>query len=329
MTAAGTGAGTEPQVRTPATVVIAQRVCSGREGEFRQWQDDVNRTAASFAGFLGSEVLPPADGQEEWTVVYRFESTSMLEAWLESPERRSLLERGSELFDDPASQKIIVAQPAQTGVAVVVSHPVSPENEEEFLAWQERMTDAERAYPGFLGSEVFRPVPGIQEDWTIVYRFDTSEHLDRWLDSSERQQLLAEGDKFGGFDLHRISNPFGSWFSFGDDAPGADQPPSWKTALSVLVGLYPTVGLLTLAISELWPSGELWESLLLGNVLSVGLLTWLVMPIVTRGLRFWLAPTPGSASRRVDVLGAGVSIAFLTAAAAVFWLVTTVIWTLP
>ena len=37
----------------------------------------------------------------------------------------------------------------------------------------------------------------------------------------------------------------------------AGVPGDWKTALSVLVGLYPTVVLLTLAISHIWPGAPL------------------------------------------------------------------------
>ena len=90
----------------------------------------------------------------------------------------------------------------------------------------------------------------------------------------------------------------------------------------MLVGLYPTVVLLTLAISALWPTGPLWASLLVGNVASVALLTWVVMPGVTRALGPWLTPRPDAAQPRTDALGAVASLAFLTAAAVVFWLVT-------
>lgn len=211
-------------------------------------------------------------------------------------------------------------------LTVVVSHPVRLEHEPEFLAWQERMNAAQRAQPGFRGSRLYHPVPGVQESWTTVFSFDTAEHLDGWLDSPERAALLAAGRHFQDFDLRRLVTPFGSWFSFEDGGPDS-APPSWKTALSVLVGLYPTVVLLTLGIKAVWPDAPLWSSLLLGTVLSVSLLTWVVMPIVTRALGFWLAPA--AAGERLNVLGGFVSIAFLTAAATLFWLVTRVIWTLP
>jgi uncharacterized protein len=94
------------------------------------------------------------------------------------------------------------------------------------------------------------------------------------------------------------------------------------------VGLYPIAVILTLAIAEIWPDAPIWEALLLSNVISVSLLTWVVMPLVNRSLRFWLAPD-GPSSRRADAIGVIVSLAFLAFAALVFALVTTVIWSLP
>ncbi len=312
----------------PATVVVSQRVKSGRTADFRQWQDGINRAVASFPGFLGTEVVGPGDDSGEWTVIYRFDSKPHLEAWLGSSQRNAILERGAGLFDGSASEQVVIGALEEGLVTVVVSHPVDPAREHEFLAWQLRVTDAERSFPGFRGSELFPPVPGVQDEWTAMFRYDTEEHLNDWLRSSQRKALLDEGKHFQDFELHRIPSAFGSWFAFAGDAD-ADAPAQWKTALSVLVGLYPTVVLLTLGISELWKHGKLWQTLLVGNILSVSLLTWVVMPIVTRALRFWLAPDPGRRSRRLDAIGALVSIAFLTLAALTFWLVTTQIWTLP
>jgi uncharacterized protein len=316
------------QDRSPATVVIAQRMKQGREGDVRRWQQDVNRAVAEFAGYLGNDVAPSAEAGE-WTVVYRFDSKPHLESWLTSEQRGELLGRGAGLFDGPASQNVLVREDESDEVTVVVSHPVSPSDEDAFLAWQDRVTDAERGFDGFRGAELFRPVTGMQEEWTALYRFDSDEHLDAWLDSAERQRLLDEGQRFKNFSLKRISAPFGSWFAPPGGDEGAAGPPDWKTAFSVLVGLYPTVVLLTLAISEIWKKAELWESLLIGNILSVSLLTWVVMPVVTRALRFWLEPQGGHADVRLNVKGTFACVVFLTFAAFVFWLCTTQIWHLP
>ncbi len=312
-----------------ATVVIGQRVKRGRADEFEHWQNGVNSAAATFAGFLGTEVSPPVDEASEWTIVYRFDSVHHLTSWLGSTARRRLLDEGADVFESSASQQVLVGEHDEQLVTVVVTHPVSAEYEPEFLEWQQQITEAEQKFPGFRGSEVFRPVPGVQEEWTAVYRFASAEDLDRWLDSSERKALLRRANHFQDFELRKVNSSFSSWFSFGGDGGTTVTPPPWKTTLSVLVGLYPTVVLLTLGISELWPDAELWESLLLGNILSVSLLTWVVMPVVTRALRFWLTPAPSAPEPRTDVLGTVASIGFLTLAALGFWLVTVEIWTLP
>lgn len=314
---------------TSVTAVIAQRVRPERADEFRVWQKELNRTVAEFAGFLSTQVGEPTDAGDEWTIVYRFDSVPSLETWLTSPQRRDELERAADLVVEPATQQVLVARHDEDLVTVVVSHRVRADREEAFRRFQDRMTDAERAFPGFRGAELLPPVPGVQEQWTALYRFDTSPHLDAWLRSTQRADLLAASGEFGDFEMHRVSSPFGSWFPRSEEAAQGGGPATWKTALSVLVGLYPTVVLLTLVISELWPGADLWQSLLLGNVLSVTLLSWVVMPIVTRALRFWLAPATPDEGSRLDAVGAAASIGFLTVAAMIFWLATTVIWTLP
>jgi uncharacterized protein len=85
---------------------------------------------------------------------------------------------------------------------------------------------------------------------------------------------------------------------------------------------------------RLLPSPEAARSrpgatLLVGNICPVSLLTWVVMPVVTRALRFWLVPGRQISSARLDFIGAAASVGFLTIAALVFWLCTTQIWHLP
>jgi antibiotic biosynthesis monooxygenase (ABM) superfamily enzyme len=323
-----TGPATDLPPTGRATVVITERIRPGHEEAFQKWQTGVNAEVAAFAGFEGTEVLAPTGNGGPWTILYRFDTVDELEAWMASPDRESLLSEGAQHFDGPTSQQVLVSQDAAEPVTVVISHPVAHEHEKAFRAWIEKLRAVERTQPGFRGSHLYEPVPGVQDNWTAVYRFDTPEHLDAWLDSPARAALLEEGKRFNDFEVQRVPSPYGSWFSFGDEGEAAGPPP-WKSALSVLVGLYPTVVLLTLVIRALWDTGPLWATLLVGNVVSSIILTWVVMPRISRLLRWWLAPAPGAETRRVDRLGAIVSIAVLTCLAFIFWLVTTQIWTLP
>jgi len=306
-------------------VVATQRLVVGAEAGYEQWQTEVDDAAGSADGFLGTEVVIQGDDERDRSVIYRFDSMAHLKQWLESSSRTDLISRGAHLFEQPPAQHVLVDH--DDPVTVVVTHRVAADSESAFVAWQQRITEVEQTFPGFRGSELLPPVSGIQQEWAILTTFDTSAHLEAWLGSPEREALLADGKAFSDFQVRRIASPYGSWFGRGRGAADVATP-DWKTALSVLVGLYPTVVLLTLALGKIWPDAPLWASLLLGNILSVSVLTWVVMPNVTRFLQFWLEPG-ANASRRNDVIGLVVSVGFITVAAVVFWLFTTVVWTLP
>ena len=86
---------------------------------------------------------------------------------------------------------------ADTGsVTVVVAHRVRPEHEAEYLQWAASINNACRAFPGFAGIELVRPVPGVQNDYVVIYRFDSYQHLDDWLNSEVRRAFLAQGQSF-------------------------------------------------------------------------------------------------------------------------------------
>ncbi|MGW3069184.1 antibiotic biosynthesis monooxygenase [Streptomyces sp. NPDC001130] len=207
---------TQRNVAAAATAIIGQKVLPGREQEFQKWQEDLNAAAAYYPGFLGAEVSPPTPLQPDWVVVYRFDSVAHLQAWINSATRQTYLDAGAKYFDGPATQQVVSSgtQSLDPLVTVVVTHRVQPDQVDDFLAWQHHMTEEESKFDGFRGTELFRPIEGLQEEWTTLYRYDSAEHLDAWLTSRQRQEVLAEGEKFSDFRLHTIDNSFGSWFAF-------------------------------------------------------------------------------------------------------------------
>jgi hypothetical protein len=58
--------------------------------------------------------------------------------------------------------------------------------------------------------------------------------------------------------------------------------------MSVLFALYPTVMVLNF-LTPLWRRLPFPEQMLIGNILSCALLTYLIMPWVSQFLNFWLA----------------------------------------
>ncbi len=310
------------------TVIIGQKIHPGCEQAYERWQEDLNREAAKYPGFLAAEINPPSPVQSDWVVIYRFDSVAHLHEWLNSATRQERLVNGEEYFDGPGTQHVlgVASQPKDPLVTVAVSHRVSPENVDEFLAWQDRLRLAESKFPGYRGSELFRPIEGIQDEWTALYRYGSADDLEAWLVSEKRKQLLTEGTKFADFHSRTIDNSFGSWFAFDSHGEQAPPPSDIKTALAVWFGLYPTVMVLTLLLSP--THLPLWLGLLIGNLLSSFAMTFFTMPFyVNRLLENWLRPSPNAAQtnwRGLALVFGGVG--FWTVA---FYLLTRVFWHLP
>lgn len=209
--------------------------------------------------------------------------------------------------------------PAQDVVTAVISHDVKTGREEDFARWQEKILKAQERFAGFMGSELFAPVEGVQDRWVVVFRFDTREHLDQWLESDIRRKLLDEGRKyFAYYDVRKVDSAFSGWFRFGSEARD-EMPPGWKQAMTVLLALYPTVMVLNLTVgSALTHAGVAgYLGLFIGNVLSVSILTWLLMPLVNRVLAFWLLPDR-ALGRRTQLAGTALILACYAALIALF-----------
>ncbi len=308
-----------------ATVLISLKVRAGREDDYRRWQQKVDQAAGDFSGFEAAELYPPtSDEQNSWVVLFRFSTIEQLTTWLNSRKRQDLLDEGEELFEGPPKQEVLAGEaPPQDVVTAVVSHEVRPGREREFAQWQNKVRRVQEKSPGFMGLELFEPVPGVQEKWVAVFRYDSREHLDEWLESETRAKLLEEGkDYFAAYDVRKIRSAFGAWFRF-DRAAADGIPPNWKQAMTVLLALYPTVMVLNLTVGQQLDSAGLpgYLSLFIGNLLSVSILTWLLMPLVNRAFANWLVPG-GARPVVTNLVGAGAVVACYLLFLAIFAWVT-------
>lgn len=310
-------------VQDAATVILAIDVPPGSEDEYQAWQRRVNEAAAHFPGFVGAQVIEPTpDVQSNWTCLYRFRSASELTAWLDSDARAAFLAEADDRFRD-VRQRTLASDDADEGVTFVISHRVPPERVDEFLALQAQADDAQSAFAGYRGTRLLRPVQGAQPEWTALVRFDTEENLRAWVNSDQRAKLIDALSEIGTeFDTEIIGSSFGSWFSF--SMRDGVATPNWKQWLTVLLVLYPVVMLLGLITpylpggfhSTAFPPGRwFFFNMWVGNVLSTLLLTFALMPLVTRALRWWLDPR---ASRKITLIGLGAVIGLFAVSLIVF-----------
>ena len=304
----------------PALLIIGQPVRRGREGDYQAWEKTIIAAASRDPGYRGVEVKPPNDIQPDWVIVYKFDSVPNLRNWLNSSTRQTLLGQAEDFFDGPGTVQVIAqdGEMADPLVTVMVTNQVAEDQVDEFLAWRKKMAEAEGRFPGFRGSEVFRPIKGVQEEWTTIYRFDTAGHLDAWLTSEQRRKLLASA-QFGNFNLRTIDESFGNWFAFQGSA--AAPPSNFKTSIAIWFGLYPSVMLLTLLGRPLHM--PFWLGILVGNLVSSFAMSYLTMPYYgTRLLRWWLNPSPSARQPATNVKGIAMVVGINALWAAIFYFAT-------
>lgn len=89
-----------PVTPQPVTVTAARVVRPDRRDAFEQWARDVQDLAATFPGYLGSSVLRPGAGSDEYHLVYRFADAQAMAGWERSPARADLVARLGDLVED-------------------------------------------------------------------------------------------------------------------------------------------------------------------------------------------------------------------------------------
>ena len=163
---------------------------------------------------------------------------------------------------------------------------------EWFMEWQRGIHKAAEDFAGFRGTDIFPPTDGQRDEWVVAIHFEHEKALQDWLGSAVRAQWVTKlREKAGDFELKVLPGGFGAWFTRLDGYAQA-APAGWKMVLTVVLALFPTVMLLSIFVGPVIEPLGFSVSMLIGNVLSVSILQWGVMPVLTRLLTPWLNADP-------------------------------------
>jgi uncharacterized protein len=189
----------------------------------------------------------------------------------------------------PADDPLVPMDVRGSRVSTVVVQRVPADRLPRFLECQRALTQAAMGFPGYQSTELFPPADERPEEWVGVIHFDDQQSLEHWLDSPVRAGWVKKlRDEIGDFQLKTLPSGFGVWFAGLATGPEGQPPPSWKIALTVLLGLYPTVMLLVVLLGQLLSPLGMAASMLISNTLSVAIGQWLTMPLLTHALGTWL-----------------------------------------
>jgi uncharacterized protein len=181
-------------------------------------------------------------------------------------------------------------------VTTSVTRRVKPGHEAFYEQFLEGIVSAASGFPGYLGVEVFRPQSASAAEYRTVYRFDTPEHLRAWLDSDIHAAWLerAEPHVIGPMHTSFVTG-LESWFTL-PGQPGT-APPPYKMALVTWITIFPLITAIVAVTGPLLEGLPLAVRLGITTALAVPLMTWVVMPRMTRLLRRWLYPRLASPPR--------------------------------
>ena len=188
-------------------------------------------------------------------------------------------------------------------VTVIVKRIAKRDKIKEFEEWLSGISKEVSRQEGSMGIDIIKPTPNISNkskpEYVIIFRFNTYENLDKWEKSPIRHEWLQKGRKLAesDYDVQKMTG-LEFWFTpyFNDESSPMiplQPPPRYKMVIVtipvisiLLLTLVPQIHFLTEMLSIPFPI-----RLVIALTITVLLMTYIIMPLLTRLLKPWLFKT--------------------------------------
>lgn len=182
-------------------------------------------------------------------------------------------------------------------VTVVISRRVQPGRHADYEQWVRDISGAVAQFPGHEGISVLRPGGPDSPDYVLVVRFASYEDLRRWERSDERRRFLDllrpltvdEG-------AWQQQTGLETWFTLPGRPLPAGPPPRWRMAALTTLALYPLLVVTDAVIGGRLVGLPFALRTALTTPVLVAIMTWALMPVVTRVAYRWLYPQASGAT---------------------------------
>ena len=173
----------------------------------------------------------------------------------------------------------------------------------EFEEWLSGISKEVSRQEGNMGIDIIKPNPNISNkskpEYVIIFRFNTYENLDKWEKSPIRHEWLQKGRKLAesDYDVQKMTG-LEFWFTpyFNDESSPMiplQPPPRYKMVIVtipvisiLLLTLVPQIHFLTEMLAIPFPI-----RLVIALTITVLLMTYVIMPLLTKLLKPWLFKT--------------------------------------
>ena len=170
-------------------------------------------------------------------------------------------------------------------VSVLIARKVKPGHEKAFWALEKQLFEEVEKIPGFLTVNHFPTTAGEDNEYVSVVQFDGIEALLRWERSEARNNILEQIQEVLEYEPRRKSiTGLEGMFQSATQAG----PPRWKMALVLTVVIFLLILLLRPIVNSALPSVPQMVQLFLTIAIQVPILTYWIMPWLTKVLSAWL-----------------------------------------
>lgn len=182
-------------------------------------------------------------------------------------------------------------QPNAAGsVAARIAQRIDPASERAYEELLVGIHEAVRRFDGYLRREVIKSVSGPHLEYTTILHFDSADSLRRWEGSPERLEWLS---RMTGLAAHtsplQVLTGLETWFTLSTDGP-IIPPPRYKMAAVTWLALFPLITLQAYAMATVASDMPLIAHAFVATAMLVPLMTYVVMPRMTRLFARWLYP---------------------------------------
>src|SRR5215213_1613559 len=188
-------------------------------------------------------------------------------------------------------------------VTVIVKRIAKKDKIKEFEEWLSGVSKEVSRQEGSMGIDIIKPTPNInnksRSEYVIIFRFNSYENLAKWEKSPIRNEWLQKGRKLveADPDVQKMTG-LEFWFTpyFKDESSPMiplQPPPRYKMVIVtipvisiLLLTLVPQIHFLTEMLSIPFPI-----RLVIALTITVLLMTYVIMPLLTKLLKPWLFKT--------------------------------------
>ncbi len=170
----------------------------------------------------------------------------------------------------------------------VVRRTIKAGKEQAFEEWLNGIMNDAMKFDGHLGVGIIRPSSKLRLEYLIVFRFDTYEHLIAWETSEVRRTWVQRVQPLitGETSVQRMTG-LEYWFTV-PDHPGSAPPPRYKMAFVTWLALFPLVLIVPPLLLRFLGAVPSWGQVMVVAAVMVLLMTYVVMPQMTRLFSRWL-----------------------------------------